>query len=87
MTLPKFQTKYVPNLVEIDWMVSKSITDIETFFVFYIYRLHTDLVFFSLPTVLRKGLKMKNVFILTFCMVESFGVGTIVPELVVEDVP
>jgi len=39
MTLPKFQTKYLPNLVEIGWMVSKSITDIETFFVFYIYRL------------------------------------------------
>jgi len=26
------------NLVEIGWMVPKSITDIETFFVFYIYR-------------------------------------------------
>jgi len=35
MTLPKFQTKYLPNLVEIGWMVSKSITDTETFFVLY----------------------------------------------------
>jgi len=43
MTLSKFQTKYLPNLIEIGWMVSKSIMDIETFFVFYIYRLRQSL--------------------------------------------
>ena len=44
-------------------------------------------ILFLLSIVLQKNLKTKNISILTSCMVELLWVETIVPELLVEDIP